>query len=255
MQQKLEIGATSFHANYLGIGGQHQVVLASAAANTTTGTTASIASTTSGDLCPKNGNKTLTAAQKRELENASGPKRSLRIGGLDQTFYGQSGKIPAGSTTFTAPPLPGKRGRKVSIPKKPPRAPREPPTKKNVESRGNSASEDEDILTNTNKKKVPPSKMTKLQLQEKLQELSSQIRPSLTLPPSDTPKQQGIQLQQHTTTTPVVISKDSNITREDCRTQENSDFRKSVSHAGDFHTFGKQYLREFITFHEQIGNM
>ena len=97
--------------------------------------------------------------------------------------------------------------------------------------------------------------MTKLQLQEKLQELSSQRRPSLALPPSDTPKQQGIQLQQHTTTTPVIISKDTNITREECRTQENSDFNQSVSHAGAFHTFGKQYLSEFITFHEKIGNM
>ena len=88
MQQKLEIGAGSFHTNYLGISGQPQVFMGPAPANTTTDTTESIASTTSGDLCPINGNKTLTAAQKRELEIAFTQKKSPRLAGIGQTFYG-----------------------------------------------------------------------------------------------------------------------------------------------------------------------
>jgi hypothetical protein len=58
-------------------------------------------------------------------------------------------------------------------------------------------------------------------------------------------------------TSPVIVDScnSTSITRDDYRTQGNRDFKQSVSQAGAFHSFGKQYLSEFITFHEKIGNM
>jgi hypothetical protein len=109
IQTKVESGASSFDAIYLGQGGQQ----------TESGTAVATASNANvqANLPSDKSKTTLTATEKRALENAA-TKKSSRLIGKSQVSYGPSskiptGKIPTGTDAFIAPALPAsKRVRK-----------------------------------------------------------------------------------------------------------------------------------------------
>ena len=99
----------------------------------------------------------------------------------------------------------------------------------------------------------PLSKMTKAQL---LGELRNQDRShtTATIQVSQTPAKTPTTSAPMINNTAMLPNESVVEQRTSLRNEHNLDFGQSVRFAGAFHSFGKDYLSEFMKFHKELGD-